>query len=980
MRKIQFSILLIVFVLINLDCLVAQNKAVFSSDLTSWVDSVFITLSAEERIAQLFMVAAYSNKGEEHKKQIVDLVENYKIGGLMFLQGGPIRQAKLTNYYQSKSETPLMIAIDAEWGLAMRLDSCLAFPWPMTLGAIEDTNLIYEMGVEIARQCKLLGIHINFAPVVDVNSNPDNPIINNRSFGEDPNRVAEMGVAYMRGMQDNNILACAKHFPGHGDTDTDSHKTLPTVNQLRYALEEVELLPYRKLIENNLGSVMVAHLYIPSLDDTKNLAVSLSPKVVSNLLKKDMGFTGLVITDALNMQGVSQFFKPGKVDVKALLAGHDVLLFSEDVPRAIEEIQIAIKQKKISQKEIDQRCRKILMAKQWMGLDKYNQIDVTKIEDEIINTETRLLDKKLINASLTLLQNYDDLLPLKRLDTLQIASVCIGEEALDFSQMLTRYAPITHFVISEDASAREQAILLKELSKFNLVIASIHKSNANPWKSYKIAQETRLLLQSIALQSKVIVPIFANPYSINSFLFTNNFDALMLSYQNSQVAQEQTAEAIFGGISINGRIPVTTKHFDIGSGLRTESIRLSYVYPEEIHFRTDLLYKIDSIINSAISKEAFPGCQVLIAHEGKIFFNKSYGFHTYKEKNSVNNADIYDLASITKIASTVPLLMQLVDSNKLDVDAQLGLYLDLDSVDKKDLIVRDILAHQASLQSWIPFYRNTLVKDSITGKMNLRDTLYETSFSMKYPHKVADGIFLHAQYPDSIIQQIEDSPLLEKKKYRYSDLGYYFFKEIIEQEYGTSLDKISDNLIYKGLGMENLGYLPLLRISQNRIVPTEMDFEFRSQLLKGNVHDMGAAMQGGVAGHAGLFSNANDLAKLMQMYLQKGEYAGTRYLSEEVIAEFTKCQFPENDNRRGAGFDRPVLPQQEGGPASKNAGFNSFGHSGFTGTLAWADFDSNLIYIFLSNRIHPDASNNKLLGMNVRTNIMEIIYESLYEK
>ena len=247
------------------------------------------TLSEDERIAQLFIVTAYSNQGDAHKQQITDLIEHYKVGGLMFLQGGPVRQAKLTNYYQSITKTPLMIAMDAEWGVAMRLDSALSFPWPMTLGAIEDTNLIYQMGEEVARQCKLIGTHINFAPVVDVNSNPENPIINNRSFGENPEKVGRMGVAYMKGMQDNKVLACAKHFPGHGDTDADSHKTLPTVNHLKYRLDEVELVPFKKLINNGIGSIMVAHLHIPVLDDTKNLAVSLSPKVVDGLLKTEMG-------------------------------------------------------------------------------------------------------------------------------------------------------------------------------------------------------------------------------------------------------------------------------------------------------------------------------------------------------------------------------------------------------------------------------------------------------------------------------------------------------------------------------------------------------------------------------------------------------------------------------------------------------------------------------------------------------------------
>ena len=978
MRKIQFIILVSALFLVNFQHIFAQNKAVFLSYSTTWADSIMTTLSEQERIAQLFMVAAYSNKGEDHKQQITNLVQQYKIGGVMFLQGGPVRQAKLTNYYQSKSKTPLMIAIDGEWGVAMRLDSSLRFPWQMTLGAIEDEKLIYEMGVEVARQCKLLGIHINFAPVVDVNSNPENPIINNRSFGENPQKVGRMGVAYMKGMQDNNVLACAKHFPGHGDTDSDSHKTLPTVNQLKQQLEQVELLPFKMLIENGLGSVMVAHLHIPSLDDTKDLAVSLSPKVVNGLLKKEMGFTGLAITDALNMKGVSQFYAPGEVDLKALLAGNDVLLFAEDVPKAIEEIQKAIKQKKISQAEIDARCHKILMAKQWMGLAQYTPTDLSLIKNQIITTETKLLDKKLVQSSLTLLQNYDNLLPLKSLDTLKMASVSIGEDASDFKQMLSNYGPITHFTISEQATASEQAVLLNKLAPFNVVIASIHKSNENAWKSYKIAKETDIFLQAIALQSKVIVSIFANPYSINSFLFTNNFDGLILAYQNSKVAQEQTAQAIFGGIGIHGKLPVNTKHYPIHSGLKTESIRMRYVSPEEINFRTDLLYKIDSIVDNAISQAATPGCQVLIAKDGNIFFNKSYGFHSYDKKTAVKNTDIYDLASITKIGATVPVLMDMVDDKKFNLDHHLGKYLDLDSTNKKDLIIRDILAHQAGLPSWIPFYKKTLVKDSVSGKSEFRDTLYSNTFSQQYPHKVAAGIYLHQQYPDSIIQQIKQSELLEKKKYLYSDLGYYMFKEIIEKEYKKPLNKITEELFYKRLGMENLGYLPLERIDEKRIVPTEMDFEYRSQLLKGYVHDQGAAMQDGVGGHAGLFSNANDLAKLIQMYLQKGQYGGEQYLSEQVISEFTKRQFPQN-NRRGAGFDKPVFKGQEGGPVCQSASALSFGHSGFTGTLAWADPENQLLYIFLSNSIHPDASNKKLLKMNVRTEIMQVIYDSLDE-
>ena len=641
-----------------------------------------------------------------------------------------------------------------------------------------------------------------------------------------------MGLAYMQGMQDNNILACAKHFPGHGDTNSDSHKTLPTVNQLRYRLEETELYPYRVLINNGLGSVMVAHLHIPSLDNTENLAVSLSPKVVKGLLKEEMRFTGLSITDALNMKGVSKFYKPGEVDLKALLAGNDILLFAEDIPKAIYEIKQAIKQNKISQDEIDERCHKILMAKKWMGLSKYKPIDLSIIHDQMITTNTQILDKKLVQSSLTLLQNNDSILPLKRLDTLKIASLIIGEDAPDFKDMLSSYAHINYFSISEKSNPSEQAALLNKLSEFNLVIASIHKSNANPWKTYKIAKSTDILLQSIASQSKVIVPIFANPYSINSFSNINRFTALMLSYQNSKLAQEQTAQAIFGGISINGKLPVSTNHYNLNTGLKTESIRMRYTSFEEIGISTEFLYKIDSIIDYAISQEAMPGCQILIAKDGNIFLNKSYGYHSYEKRKLVKNSDIYDLASITKIGSTVPVLMQMVDDGKIYLDDYIGDYIDLDSSDKGKLIIRDVLAHQAGLEPWIPFFKSTLLKDSISLNLNLRDTLYDKTLSNQYPYEVASGIFLHRDYQDSILQQIKHSELLEKKKYCYSDLGYYLFKEIIEEEYNAPLNQVSNELFYMSLGMENLGYKPLERIDMSRIVPTEMDSVFRNNFLK----------------------------------------------------------------------------------------------------------------------------------------------------
>ena len=977
--KVCFRITFITFLLLSYYAF-GQSKPIFLHESSNWVDSIMNKMSDDEKIAQLFMVAAYSNKDEIHQQKIVEVIEKYKIGGLMFLQGGPVRQAKLTNLYQKKSDIPLMIAIDAEWGVSMRLDSSIRFPWQMTLGAIEDSDLIYKMGVEIARQCKLLGIHINFAPVIDVNSNPKNPIINNRSFGEDPYRVAEKGLAYMRGMQDNHVLACAKHFPGHGDTDKDSHKTLPIINHNKDRLNKIELIPFKRLINNGLGSVMTAHLNIPVLENDSNLPSSLSKNVVDSLLKNKLGFQGLCITDALNMNAVSDLYDPGDVDLKALLAGNDVLLFSENVSKAIQRIKDAIKNKIISQKDINDRCRKILLAKKWMGLDKYMPVDTESIDFKITVKETEVLNNRLIQESLTLLQNYNDLLPLKRLDTLKIASVIIGENAESFQKTLSLYAPIDFFHISSKASLNEQAVLLSKLEKYNLVIASVHKSNLNAWKPYNISQNIDVLLQSIALSNRLVLSIFANPYSLNSLLFSNNFDALTLSYQNSTIAQEKTAQAIFGGIGFRGTLPVNTKHFNINTGINTSSIRMSYVFPEEIDLSSKFIFKIDSIVDNAIKEKAMPGCQILIAKEGNIFFNKSYGYHTYDNKKKVMNSDVYDLASITKIAATLPILMLMSDKKEIKLKDKISSHLSVDLNNKKDLTFKDILAHQAKLTPWIPFYKSTLDKDTLTGLMKLRDTLYSNIKNQDFPHHVADNIYLHHSYTDSINLKIYNSDLLDKKEYVYSDLGFYLFKQIIEEKYEDKLNNIINKEFYSKLGMENLGYLPLNRVDIKRIVPTENDFEFRSQVLRGYVHDMGAAMQGGVGGHAGLFSNANDLAKIMQMYLQKGEYGAETFLSDKVVNEFIKCHFCRNENRRGLGFDKPALEGQEGGPTCNCISLLSFGHTGFTGTLAWADPKSQIVYIFLSNRIHPDASNKKLLDMNVRTEIMQVIYDNINEE
>jgi beta-N-acetylhexosaminidase len=942
----------------------------------NWADSVFNTLTDDEKTAQLFMVAAYSNKDEKHTQEIEKLITENKIGGLIFMQGGPVRQAELINKYQELSKVPLMVSIDGEWGLAMRLDSTVKYPWQMTLGAIQDEQLIYKMGVHIGEQCKRLGIHVNFAPVVDVNVNPKNPIINARSFGENKENVANKGVAYMKGMQSVNVMANAKHFPGHGDTDKDSHKSLPTINHSKERMDSIELYPFKKLINNGLTSMMVAHLNIPAYSPEENTATTLSKAVVTDLLQDSLGFKGLIFTDALNMKGVSSLYEPGIVDVKAILAGNDVMLFSEDVQTAIAEINKAIENGEITRAEIDKRCLKILKAKEWEGLNNYTAVKTKNIISDLNKREYELLNRQLSEASLTVLKNEGNILPLKRLDTLRIASLAIGEEDAinEFQNTLELYNQVDNYSVEELETAKN-AELLEQLRQYNTIIVSIHKSNKHPWKSYKIDSGTRDMIANLSMKNRVILTVFANPYSLIGFDQAEKVDGLIVAYQNSTYAKEAAAQLIFGGIGANGKIPVSVSEtIKEGSGLTVKSLgRFKYTEPEEAGILSEDLYRIDSIALNGIVEGAYPGCQVLVARKGKVIYNKSFGYHTYDNKQPVKNSDIYDLASITKISASLLGVMQLQDAGKFSLDSNLGAYLKNlipDSSEYYDLNIRAILAHQSGLQAWVPFYIKTILNNKL-------DTIiYRSDSSTYYPYRVAKNVYINKDYPDIIYQRILRGPI-KKKEYKYSDLGYYFMKKIIEKQSGELLEDYVAK-IYSKLGMTTTTYLPREKFSLDRIPPTENDTVFRKQIIHGDVHDPGAAMLGGVGGHAGIFSNANDLAKLMQMYMQKGVYGGERYITDTTLNEFTKCQFcyEEKENRRAAGFDKPFL-QGHGGPTCDGISQNSFGHSGFTGTLAWADPDEEVVYIFLSNRVYPSAENSKLLKMNIRTNIQQVVYDAI---
>jgi beta-glucosidase-like glycosyl hydrolase/CubicO group peptidase (beta-lactamase class C family) len=939
-----------------------------------WVDSVFASLSLEEKIGQLFMIRAHSNKDRAYHEMVANEIRNNKVGGVCFFQGGPIRQIDLVNYYQNISKTPLFVAIDGEWGISMRLDSVEKFPRQMTLGAIQDDSLIFRMGKQIAKQCKLVGVNINFAPVVDVNNNPQNPVINSRSFGEQPQIVANKGLAYMQGMQSESVMAVAKHFPGHGDTDSDSHKTLPTVNASLSAIDSIHLPPFRKLIEHNVGGIMIAHLYIPALDSTKERASSLSSAVVNGLLKDSLGFKGLAITDALEMKGVSNYNKPGELEVKALLAGNDILLMPKDVSVSIEAIRDAITEGILKQKYIEDKVKKILVYKYQMGLYQQEALDKENIYQKINTPADKALIKELYRKSITLLKNDSNILPLPTTDKVKMAVVTIGfSKDNAFSKRINDYRKAKRFHLDARVSLSAVKTLVSELKDYDIVVVVITKTSNSSRRNYGIYQSSIDFANLMAQKTKVVIDIHANPYSSVRFYEGSNAKAILVSYQDNDAALEAAAEALFGGSTIDAKLPVSaSKYLPAGFGLELKKKRIDFGTPEELGISSDSLSFIDSIVLQGIDTGAYPGCQVLVIKDGMIIYDRAFGKPTYESKDSIHLSSIYDLASVTKVLATTLSVMRLAEEGKIDVDRHLKYYLpELDSTNKGDILIRDLMSHQARLKPWIPFYIHT-VEDKIPNK-----ELYSKTPKDGYQTQVAQNMYILDSYQDTIWRDIIESDLLKRKKYRYSDLGFYIMKKIVEQQSGVSLDYYVDSVFYKPLGLQSIGFLPLTRFDSSLIVPTERDNYFRHQLINGYVHDQGCAMIGGVSGHAGLFGNSLDVAILAQMLLQQGVYGDVRFIDSTEIEDFTRQQFPLNDNRRGLGFDRPIPDPSEGGPTCPLASSQSYGHSGFTGTYFWVDPEYNLVYVFLSNRVYPSADNRLLINLDIRTRIQEVIYRAI---
>ncbi len=937
-----------------------------SSFEIQWSDSIYNTLSLDEKISQLMMIPAYPNKDEVHYTTVDSLISKYKVGGLIFFQGGPVKQAKLNNRFQSKSKIPLLIGIDAEWGLSMRVDSTYKFPFNMTLGAVKDLNLIEAVGKKMGAEAKRMGIHYTFSPVVDININPKNPIIGVRSFGEDKEDVTNKAIALMKGINSQGVFATAKHFPGHGDTATDSHHSLPVINFTKLRLDEVELYPYKKIISEGLQSVMVAHLNVPVLEPNPATPSSLSKNIITDLLKKELGFKGMIFTDALNMKAASNALKPGEIELAAFLAGNDILLMPENVPVAIETIKKAYNDTLFSEERLAESVKKILRHKYKMGLQNYKPIVIDNLYNDINPVLNDSLQYAIYQNAITVLKNDSKILPIKDLSK-KIAYVKIGKDSnSDFIETLKKYTSVTE-VIGENSIE-----LNEKLKYFDIVIVGYHPSD-KAWRNTNLNDAEVALINELASHNKVIVDLFAKPYTLLPFTDFDSFEALIISYQNNPIAQVVSSEIIFGASQAKGKLPVSiNSFFKINDGITTQNLyRLGFSSPEFVGINSEKLKEIENYTNKAISRKMAPGMQVLAARKGKVFYQKSFGYHTYNQITKVQNSDIYDVASITKMVATLPNIMQHFDKKKLTLTTTLGEMLPIfKNTDKQNISLLDVLSHYGGLQAWKPFYKETL--DSLHCPL---DKYYSKTYSSIFSRKVVDSLYFRTDYHDSIMKYIADSKLAETKTYKYSDFAFMILAEYLKKATGKTIDRLAYDNFYKSMGMNYTLYNPLQKFDKSVIPPSEDDDYFRHTIVQGYVHDMAAALEGGVAGHAGVFSNSMDIAKMMQMYLQKGRYGTKRYFSEETFNTFNNCYYCDLGNRRGLGFDKPQSDKKDA--TCDCVSMLSFGHTGFTGTIAWADPETEIIYVFLSNRTFPSSTYNTLSKENIREDIQKIIQDAI---
>ena len=959
-KKIIF--LLVLICLTKTPLLQAQDKTE-----QKWIRKQFNSMSFDQKIAQLMIIRAHSNWDSKKIDSLGALIKKYNVGGLCFFQGGPVREAMQTNFYQSIAKTPLMMTMDAEWGVGMRLDSVEMFPRQLSLGAIASATLSYQMGAAIAAQCKRIGIQVNYAPVADINNNPDNPVINDRSFGQDKNTVISHSIAYMKGLQDNGVMATAKHFPGHGDVNVDSHLDIPIILKSKAQLDAMELAPFRALINAGVGSIMVAHLSVPSIDPTPNFATSLSSKAVNDLLKNELGFKGLSVTDALEMKAISKYFPQGEANVQALIAGNDMLCLPGEVGQSIEKIRFAVKEGRLKRRDIKDRVKKVLAAKYKYGLSQLVPVDTTHLVADL-NKSVGTLKQSMAEQSLTFVRaNSNPTLQMGKkiayvaLNTLQPNSLTKGLENL-------YHASIFYFSGKENKVEWDQ--LKNNLANFDQVIIGVHNYNRRPAGHFEIPTSILEFLNETSSANYVHL-VLGNPYAVVHF---NKISNILFTYEDNPFVQTAVMDWLQGKIQATGKLPVTiTEELLMGAEENKITAIAPKSNPTTQGINLEKLAIIDSLVQDAIQKKAIPGCQVLVAKNNQLVFNKAYGRIGDENSPLVTLQTSYDLASLTKVTATTVSIMKLVEEGKVDINKTIGYYLPwVRGNNKADITLKNLLLHQAGLFPYIKFYEFLLKPDG-----NFKEDMVVNVPDIRHHKMITPNKYLLDSWSDTIQSKILNSPVTTPGKYVYSDNDFIFLGQIVEQVSGMSLQAYTTQSFYNPLGMKSTGFLPLQKTSLNEIAATEIDDYYRHELIHGSVHDEGASVMGGVAGHAGLFSNATDLAKLYEMLLNKGQWEGKKYFEPATVANFTA--YNTDISRRGLGFDKP----EKNNATAKDpypclsASPSTFGHTGFTGTCVWADPEHDLLFIFLSNRVYPTRDSKIYNGLNLRPKIQEAIYSAL---
>lgn len=955
------------YTLLTFTLILLSINSLFGQIEQSAAYHAFSQMSLEEKIAQLLIVRVSSTGTAAENQKMIEEIAQYQPGGVCFFKGGPVREAALTNKMQAVSKVPMFISIDGEWGPAMRLDSCISFPRQMTLGALsqENDSLIYQMGLEIAKQCQAVGINLNFAPCIDINNNAKNPVINSRSFGERREKVTSKAQLYLQGMQDGGILGCIKHFPGHGDTETDSHLGLPVIKKSRIELDELELYPFRQLINQNADMVMVGHLNIPALDSSAQSVSSLSFPIVSELLKREFGYTGIIITDGMEMQGVQKKNKfDGDIEIRALLAGVDILLLPGKTEKVVMAIKTAVDSGLIPVELINERCLRVLQYKESKGLFQYSPVDISAIGSLMNSAQAEKICNSLEEKAITLLKNEEQILPIfnETLNSDSVAMLCIGrpEYQKQYRELAKKYGMEYLYQeksISSNNADKVYRRIIDSLALFNRVIIAYGGSNQLASKDYGIDKEIIRIIEKIAQEKKSILLHLGNPYALNYFDSTSNFKAVMVTYQATPNSLRSALDACFGKIKCTGELPVSVREFPCGTNFSNHLGEISNLPPSTTA-------QLGKILTNGIQEKVYPGCVMLAMKDGKILYHKAFGYFTYDHQNAVTTQTMYDVASITKTAATTLAVMKLYDEGKIRLHDHIGHYLKyLEGTNKTNITLAELLTHTSGMPAFIPFYT----------KIQGNDQYLRAYQSKNYDIKVADNLYLRNDYPDTMRYKIAHCEL-GQHEYLYSDLNMVLLKDMVEQIVQQPIEVFLSENIYTPMGLTRTCFNPLSNgFTKAEIAPTEKDTKFRKQVVHGYVHDQTAALFNGNAGDAGLFTTAEELSKIYQMLLDGGVYNGLRIFTEKTVQLFTSTYELHGCKVRGLGFYTPkhtgkssIVPEQ--------TSTKVFGHQGFTGTVVWADPEDRLIYIFLSNRVYPDCYPNKLSSSKIRLKAHEALY------